>query len=454
MSSHEGDRVSEGPAFGLVLSRPCDVRATRRLQRELADILEPGDEVWMLAPPSPLPPLVAARAVGGSGHVWLVGGSDGVLEALRRNGFDGVRTAGEGALEDALARAPAVVVVPEEGEQRRRRLVERGYEIDAIDGCLLARRVRESMASLPEAPLVSCVIPTYNRRSRVPGAIRSALEQTYAPLEVIVVDDGSTDGTADALERDFGDRIRVLRKENGGVSSARNHGVAHAEGELVAFLDSDDAWMPDKVARQVDYFLDHDRCALVLTGFLNVDDRGEQVVSRRDALPEDGAILHHVLRDPILLPSTMMVRRDVYVAARGFDESLPTAEDLDLHLRIARRHHEALLPDPLVRYDAGSGDRLSELARSYEDDVVVIERFVGLHHHEIPARDRDAALFRAYLRVARGMIFHRDYASAARFAVKMARVISHTSDVRELGALGWLAFRHGGVRLRRALRRT
>jgi len=102
-------------------------------------------------------------------------------------------------------------------------------------------------------PLVSAVIPTFNRGWIMAEAVQSVLDQTYEPLEIIVVDDGSTDNTRDVLEP-FMDRITLLKQENKGVSAARNLGIKNARGEFIAFLDSDDLWLPDKTACQIDFF--------------------------------------------------------------------------------------------------------------------------------------------------------------------------------------------------------
>src|SRR5690348_8762870 len=100
---------------------------------------------------------------------------------------------------------------------------------------------------------VSVIIPTYDRRELVARAIRTVLEQTVKVLEVIVVDDGSTDGTDRALASEFGESIRYVRQPNAGVSAARNAGLALARGRYLAFLDSDEVWMPDKVALQIEW---------------------------------------------------------------------------------------------------------------------------------------------------------------------------------------------------------
>ena len=105
-------------------------------------------------------------------------------------------------------------------------------------------------------PLVSVVIPTYNRSSMLQEAVASVLDQDYRPLELIVVDDGSTDATVEVV-RGFGAAIRYLRQDRQGVSAARNAGIAAARGQLIALLDSDDLWLPHKLSRQIDFFGKH-----------------------------------------------------------------------------------------------------------------------------------------------------------------------------------------------------
>ena len=147
--------------------------------------------------------------------------------------------------------------------------------------------------------LVSTIIPTYNRSQDVVVAVQSALDQTYpADLhEILVIDDGSTDDTAEVLAR-FGDRIRYVRKPNGGVSAARNHGIDLARGEAIAFLDSDDTWAPDKIARQVALLQARPEIDLVLTSIVvvNPDGSEKERYSRRTTLPTDGHVLRYVLQ--------------------------------------------------------------------------------------------------------------------------------------------------------------
>lgn len=236
-------------------------------------------------------------------------------------------------------------------------------------------------------------------------AVRSALAQTRPVEEIIVIDDGSTDGTGLSLAAEFGDRIRYVRQENGGVSSARNHGLRIARGRYLALLDSDDEWLPEKNRLQVEWLNAHPDFGLVLCDVIRMDanHREFEIFRRRELLPTDGHILKWVLLEPALVPASAMMRRSVYETVGGFDVSLPTAEDLDYHLRIAAHCAIGIVEQPMVRAMRGH-DGLSNLARTYDDYVRVIESSVAANAGLVPQVDLDRALARAYARNARGMV--------------------------------------------------
>ncbi len=208
---------------------------------------------------------------------------------------------------------------------------------------------------------VSVVIPTYNYGRFLGAAVDSALAQTRPPLETIVVDDGSSDDTPDVLAR-YGHRVRVVRQANGGVSAARNRGVAEARGDYVAFLDSDDIWRPRKLELQLARFEADSTLGLVHCGVEMFDGDSRALATVARGL--DGSIAAHLLRldeDVLTGPgSCVVVPRRVAQEVGGFDERLAPGEDWDFCYRVAQRYRAAFVPEVLVRYRMhGAGGHLN-----------------------------------------------------------------------------------------------
>jgi glycosyltransferase involved in cell wall biosynthesis len=206
---------------------------------------------------------------------------------------------------------------------------------------------------------VSVVIPTHNRAAMVAEAFRSVVAQTFRDVEIIVVDDGSTDDTERALAAaGFDARSRYLRQEHAGVAAARNRGVAASSGEWIAFLDSDDLWLPEKLARQAAFVAAHPAVAACQTDEIWIRD-GVRVNPHRRHLKPSGDIFLRSLELCLVSPSAVLVRRTTFERAGGFDEGLAACEDYDLWLRIAVDTPVHLVREPLVVRRAGHADQLS-----------------------------------------------------------------------------------------------
>jgi glycosyltransferase involved in cell wall biosynthesis len=228
-------------------------------------------------------------------------------------------------------------------------------------------------------PLVSVIIPTFNRSSMVVEAVESVLAQSYAELEVIVVDDGSTDDTRERL-RSYGQRlILVVNEKNRGVSAARNRGIRQSRGEFVALLDSDDLWRPGKIQRQLDFFSAHPRAMICQTEEIWVR-RGRRVNPRQKHRKYSGYIFPHCLPLCIVSPSAVMIRRELLSRVGLFDEQLPACEDYDLWLRIAAHEPIFLLGEPLIVKRGGHDDQLSRTVPSM--DKYRIESLLKLLRNE------------------------------------------------------------------------
>lgn len=206
-------------------------------------------------------------------------------------------------------------------------------------------------------PAVSVIIPTYNRAWCLREAVDSVQGQEFRGFELIVVDDGSTDETPRLLQ-ECGGSIRVLRQMNRGVSAARNAGVAAARGEWIAFLDSDDIWLPSKLARQVAFFSRNPEALICQTEELWVKN-GLRVNPGQRHRKRGGMIFEPSLGLCLVSPSAVMLRRELFDVVGRFDERLPACEDYDLWLRISCRFPVGLIETPLIVKRGGHPDQLS-----------------------------------------------------------------------------------------------
>lgn len=204
---------------------------------------------------------------------------------------------------------------------------------------------------------ISVVIPVYNRPEMVVRAIESVRSQTLSPYEIVVVDDGSTDRTP-AVLRKYDSLIRSLRTPNRGVAAARNAGVAIAEGEWIAFLDSDDMWDPKKLEIQSAFHKTHPDILISHTAEIWIK-RGRRIFQKRHHEKPQGWCFYENLPFCKIAPSSVMIARTLFEKMGGFDETFRICEDYDLWLRITRSYFLGLIDVPLVTKYGGHRDQLS-----------------------------------------------------------------------------------------------
>ena len=207
------------------------------------------------------------------------------------------------------------------------------------------------------SPLVSVIIPTYNRSSFVLEALDSVLKQTIEDFELIVVDDGSTDETEKALAQYQGRFIYHLQG-NQGVSAARNRGIQTARGKWIAFLDDDDLWMPEKLETQIRFFSQNPKAMICQTEEIWIRN-GRRVNPRKKHQKFSGDIFAPSLLLCLVSPSAVMIKRELFEQVGCFDETLPACEDYDLWLRISAQFPIFLIDRPLVVKRGGHPDQLS-----------------------------------------------------------------------------------------------
>jgi glycosyltransferase involved in cell wall biosynthesis len=205
--------------------------------------------------------------------------------------------------------------------------------------------------------LISVVIPTHNRKKLLARALDSVRSQTRKAGEIVVVDDGSTDGTARFVQESCPE-VRLLRQDNRGVSAARNAGIRAAEGDLIAFLDSDDEWLPFKLERQLQVMEESPGVPLCHTNEIWIRN-GRRVNPMRKHQKFGGFIFEKALASCVISPSSVLVDRRLFDAVGLFDESLPACEDYDLWLRVCARFPVLFVDEPLIVKHGGHEDQLS-----------------------------------------------------------------------------------------------
>jgi glycosyltransferase involved in cell wall biosynthesis len=200
-----------------------------------------------------------------------------------------------------------------------------------------------------KSPAVSVIIPTHNRAHIIPQTIDSVLAQTFRDFEIIVIDDGSTDDTSAVLQHRYGEQITCIRIQNSGLPAARNTGITAARGQYIAFLDDDDAWLPDKLKLQTALMQNNPSLGLVYCGCYTIA-ADDTVISETRPLKR-GALFEDLLRsnDIVGSASAVLVAGSVFSRAGCFDETLTACEDWDLWIRIARDYPVDFVDQPLVK---------------------------------------------------------------------------------------------------------
>lgn len=253
-------------------------------------------------------------------------------------------------------------------------------------------------------PTISVVIPSYNSRDYLARAIESVLAQDYPRerLELVIVDDGSTDDTMQVAEAwaERDSRVLAMRQPNAGPAAARNRGIGAAGGELIAFLDCDDTWQPDKLARQAALFRQDPELGLIHCGVQFVDDCGRPVQDwLRRTRSAEGELLLDFFCDFFLVTSAVVVPRRCLDAVGHFDPSLRVGEDNDLFLRLLARYRVGCVDAPLLNRTIRA-DSLSRLDFDLDarNDLLILERFVNANpEFERQHRDRVQQRFASYL---------------------------------------------------------
>lgn len=269
---------------------------------------------------------------------------------------------------------------------------------------------------------ISVVIPLYNKVAEIERTLRSVLEQSLQPLEIIVVDDGSTDGSAAIVERVGGERVRLIRQQNRGVSAARNKGIELSRGEYVAFLDGDDRWQPDYLKCLTDFIARYPDCGAYGVAFY-VDSGDDLVLA--DTPQTEGVVdfFAESMQRYVLIPSAATLRRDVLLDVGGFPNGMRMGEDQFLWTKVARSAKVAFLPTPLVVYSRAASNRSAATYRP-EQTIYSFEQL-----YDAQAED----LSNEYIaRVALGKAIVESVSGGTKRAKQVAKFFSYNKLSRKL----------------------
>ncbi|MBT9311507.1 glycosyltransferase family 2 protein [Leptothoe kymatousa] len=226
-------------------------------------------------------------------------------------------------------------------------------------------------------PTISVVIPLYNAEKTIQLTLDSVFQQTFADFELIIIDDGSTDGSLEIVKACQDPRLRLFSFENAGAAAARNQGIARAQGDYVALLDADDVWTPTKLADQLAIFREHPETGLVYSWSDYIDEMGEpvcpgkRVITSNDSEATYGKLL---VSNFLENGSTPLIPLKVLREVGGFDETLSSSQDLDLYLKIAAHHSFAAVPKVQVYYRITPGSITSKIARNEQKELEFIDR--------------------------------------------------------------------------------
>lgn len=244
------------------------------------------------------------------------------------------------------------------------------------------------------SPLITAIIPTFNRKLKLFEAITSVILQRRSDIEILVIDDGSTDGTENFL-KSKNLPITYIKKTNGGVSSARNRGIAEARGTYVAFLDSDDLWLEEKINKQIDYFNKNPDVCLVYTDqFIEIDGKKLDVTRFERNKPKNKLALPAFVDYTPIHTSTVMVKKESLTIAGGFDESLSVHEDSELWNRLSDHAEFGFIKEVLgvYRWESAGEHITSQKNRHkfFENGKRYLDLYVQKKNRGLTDEEKDA----------------------------------------------------------------
>jgi glycosyltransferase involved in cell wall biosynthesis len=303
------------------------------------------------------------------------------------------------------------------------------------------------MAEIKNKPTVSIIIPTYNRRQLIARSIKSVLNQTYRDFELIIVDDGSTDDTSEVVAGFNDERIRYIRcEENRGEAAARNTGIKTARYDYIAYQDSDDEWLPEKLARQMELLEDAPpRLGVIYTGFWKTENHRRTYVPFSWVSQKNGDIHKELLKGNFIGSPVVLIKKECFNKVGLFDENLRNLVDWEMWLRISKHYHFRCVDEPLVvaHYDLGN---VSDNPGSLIDAMVLV---LEKNRDEFEAEKR--LLARHWINIGNLLVAKGETKKGRRYIIDALRLYPFSIRLLSMAFLGFFGLYDKVVRILRSV---
>ncbi len=280
------------------------------------------------------------------------------------------------------------------------------------------------MTALVSNPKVSVIIPVFNGEKYISKAIESVLSQTYKNIEIVVANDGSTDSTFEKI-KPYLSEITYIFQENAGLSEARNIGIRKSTGELIAFLDHDDMWLPEKTEKQVNYILSDPQRKFVHCSVKYINHLGEIIEPsgywKNLKFNSEVANVKDIFMHYAMLPSTMMIKREVFDEVGFLNPEFKSCEGYDLCLRIAFKYKLTFIDEPLIGYRLHDANKSKNFIRFDFYRIRTLESFLEMHpsaYSLIGKNNICSRLFNLYFEMAKNLLWLKDYTEARKYFLK------------------------------------
>ncbi len=270
-----------------------------------------------------------------------------------------------------------------------------------------------------QKPMVSVVMATFDRADLILQAIDSVLKQSFSDLELIVIDDGSTDNTQALIEEKYKNepRLRYVYQENTGQSGARNHGLTYAVGNYICFIDSDNLWLPNKLEVQLKVFASNPDVDIVYGDIITIDETGKEL-HRNNMRRLSGYIAGDLMKDNFVSMNTALARRECFETLGGMSGQVAVADDYDLWLRFSSQYKYLYVEEYFAKYRVMANQISSDKTRRFQSTEAIVKKFINDYPSATSSKQKSIGLAHLNVRKAYYLIAVKQYKAAIATSVK------------------------------------